>query len=85
MVRPIVFLTSFLDSTTTKTYKTIYWNWNITKIISISSYRVRFGGKWACPSFRGYVQGGYWVQILKIDVDLLILVYYNPHKKQGLI
>jgi len=74
MVHPIVFLTSFLDSATRKTYKMIYWKLKYYKKISISSYSVRFWGKWACPTFRGYVQGGYWVQISKIDVDLLILL-----------
>ena len=74
MVHPIVFLTSFLDSATRKTYKIIYWKLKHYKKNSISSYSVRFGGKWACPTFGGYVQGGYWVQILKIDVDSLMLL-----------
>jgi len=58
--------------------KCYFGSWNITKIISISSYSVRFWGKWACPTFRGYVQGvtGFKFQTLM----LIYWCYYNPHK-----
>jgi len=57
LIHPIVFLTSCLNSATIKHTKWYIRSRHISITISISSYSVRFGGKWACPTFGGYVQG----------------------------
>ena len=74
MVHSIVFLTSFLNSETRKTYKLIYWKLKHYKNNQYFFIQCAFWGEMGVSDFRRVCTGGYWVQISKSVVDSLMLL-----------